>query len=127
MRTRAMLCILFVMLMAYGCSVDDPALAPDGNLLSVESTGDASASIKSGAGLVPGGYYSFRWEDLGAGYGGFERIDTRTGLANVIWHLELPNDDTTPLGLAFDLDGTMYTTMNYMDFTPENCWSRGAP
>lgn len=120
MKTCVMLCLMAGLILMVGCSTDDPAVAPDGGQFAIEAT-----ASKAGAGPAPGGYYSFRWEEFA--YSGFERINTRTGLADVIWHIGLTAEEgVTPLGLAFDLDGTMYTTLNYMDFTPENCWSQFA-
>lgn len=63
---------------------------------------------------------------------GLERIDTRTGQGTHLWFFDIPDDPefpgvplfVSPFGIAFDVDGTIYTIINWMDFNPEHPWSR---
>jgi hypothetical protein len=125
MRTRIVLaCLAAGTLLLLGCLQENQPLQP-GNAPPLDGSAKSSDNSIQCADPLPGGYYSFRWEEFA--YSGFERISTRTGAGTVIWHIGLTAEEgVTPLGLAFDLDGTMYTTLNYMSFVPEECWSQFA-
>jgi hypothetical protein len=117
-RPLALLSLLALSLIVFGCSEDQP-LAPQ------SSPVDDLDGAKCEPDLVPGGFYSFRWEEFA--YSGFELINTRNGEASVKWTIGLtPEEGVTPLGLAFDLDGSMYTTLNFMSEVPEECYSQFA-
>jgi len=79
---------------------------------------------------VPGGYYSFDFETFA--YSAFERISLKTGEATHIWSIDLQPDPRPwvmgpmPLGLAFDLDGAMYTTLNILSYDPNEVQSQFA-
>lgn len=71
---------------------------------------------------VPGGYYAFFWEDWA--YSGFSGVSMHNGDATYHWTIGIdPSSGLTPFGLAFDLDGTIFTTLNYLSFVPEECYS----
>ena len=67
-------------------------------------------------------YYSFaETNDFSEGFLNLIKIDTRTGGATTIWKLGISNDPVTgevlsPFGLTFDVDGSMYTIISWLDF-----------
>jgi hypothetical protein len=61
---------------------------------------------------VPDEYYSLSWDDTTGMYSEFEHISMRDGLGSLTWSLDQDPWSPTPTGLAFDVDGTMYTTLN---------------
>ncbi len=79
---------------------------------------------------VPGEYYSFSFEPRG--YWDFERISMRDGWGSINWSIGLTPDPRpnvfgpTPFGLAFDVDGSMYTTLNILAFEPAQVESQFA-
>lgn len=112
-------CLLVAILLPLGCREPQP-LQPDAAKISAENTPVPLP-------VLPGGYYSFFLEFDFGGYNRFARINTSTGKADPLWSIGLtPEQGLTPLGLAFDVDGSMYTTLNYMSFVPEECYSRFA-
>ncbi len=119
-RVLLLLATLALAMLGSACN-DESALQPALNA----KGSNGAAAVPSG--LVPDGLYSLAFNyDLGA-YAGFELISKVNGLGTPIWNLQVdPTTGLTPLGLAFDLDGTMYTTMNYLSFVPEECWSQFA-
>jgi hypothetical protein len=112
-------------LFALSCS-DEPATRPDSAQDGVtlpSAPGGATQSDK-----LPAGGYSFRrinepwWM-----YCGFMKIDTRDGHGNVTRILgQDPALGETPTGFAFDLDGSMYTTLTYISFNEAECYSQFA-
>jgi len=61
---------------------------------------------------VPDQYYSFSWNFAAGMYSEFEQISMRDGYGSLIWSIGQPAGSPTPTGLAFDVDGSMYTTLN---------------
>ena len=122
---RIFLFPLVGVLFLIACNLQEQPLLPDRAPKAVDASMLPRSTVENPANLIPGGYYSFRWEEFA--YSGFERINTGTGDGTVLWHIGLtPEQGLTPLGLAFDVDGTMYTTLNYMSFAPEECYSQFA-
>ncbi len=114
-RPLALLSLLALSFLVFGCSDDQP--------LQVGAGDDDAAKARPG--LVPGGLYSLAYGTFA--YSGFELISYKTGAADIKWEIGLdPASWLTPLGLAFDLDGSMYTTLNYMDYDPALCTSQFA-
>jgi hypothetical protein len=94
---------------------------------------DVDGGAKRTAALTPGGYYSLAG-NIG-GYTDLELISKRTGLATLSWSLSgqyawVPDPATlfgpSPLGLAFDLDGSMYTVIGSFYFEDQYARSRFA-
>lgn len=127
MRARFALCLLTVAILAVGCSQDQlsgPAGDADGIAGSRPGPIPVMPDIPR---VAPGGYYSFVWGPPGYdfAYSNLSRIDLYTGAATHLSYIGLtPEEGVTPVGLAFDVDGSMYTTLNYMSFVPEECWSQ---
>jgi len=76
------------------------------------------------SGLKPDRYYSFAQNEYGF-YTELEDINMKRGTGTHLWTagVELVTDWATyfgwsPFGLAFDVDGTMYTTQNIVAFDP---------
>ncbi len=125
MRRFLLLSLLTVGLFALSCA-DDPATRPDPAQYGIGAPSAPGALPQSD--VLPAGYYSFRWyNEPYFMYCGFEKIDTHDGHGDVIWILgQDPALGETPLGLAFDLDGSMYTTLNFMSFNEAECYSQFA-
>ena len=76
------------------------------------------------------GYYTVTWAVDNDWAPTLSTIDTRTGLGTPICVFQIdPNDGYpgafyTPYGVAFDVDGTMYTTVNWFDGVQEHSSSR---
>ena len=76
-------------------------------------------------GPVPDQYYSFSYGFTTDMYSEFERISMKDGWGSLSWSIDLPPFSPTPFGLAFDVDGTMYTTLNTLG-APEDVSSQFA-
>jgi len=124
-------CMVTFAALVFGCSDDAtrPTSVPLGGA-------DLNASAPMcGEGRTPGllpGYYSIFWPwDLTTG-AALLKIDTRTGQGTRLCTFILPNDPEypgelvmwSPFGLTFDTDGTMYTIVDFLDFTGAVPWSR---
>lgn len=118
-----------VSLFLFGCSRDDGVRPDSGSARDVPTAEGAAGTLNAG-GPVPGGYYAFFFETFA--YSAFNRIDTRNGQGTPLWSIGLepyPGDDRfgpTPFGLAFDVDGSMYTTVNLISFDRALCQSQFA-
>jgi hypothetical protein len=87
-------------------------------------------------GLTPGGYYSFAFSESNNGvYGDFILISQGNGLATPVWSLSGQQSwvvdppslwGPSPVGFAFDLDASMYTTIGVYSFEENNCKTRFA-
>ena len=123
-RSVVLFCILAISLLGFSC-IDDQAVQPD------PAPGvlgpDAGSNAKRGSALTPGSYYSFSWNNDTASYSGFELISKHDGVATPVWSLaglqgwvEDPSNPPlwgpSPVGFAFDLDGSMYTVMGIYYF-----------
>lgn len=118
-RTLVLALVAFVAL-GLSCS-NERAVQPD------QVMDDHSADLRETFPLTPGGYYSFCWGSppYDFAYSDFCQISTHDGVASHEWYIGLaPEEGVTPIGLAFDLDGTLYTTLNYLAFDPADCWSQ---
>jgi len=114
--------VLAIGLLAFGCGDDSPVrpdLTSDG--VDVPSITDAK---RAAGDLLPDGYYAFFTGPEG-NYSEFSHINTHSGVADFVWHLQFPvaGDWVTsfgwvPFGFAFDVDGTMYMTQNIVAFDP---------
>jgi hypothetical protein len=114
-RPLVLLSLLAFSLIVFGCGEDQP-LQPGSSAVNDDA-------VKCQPGLDPGGYYSLSFETFA--YSAFMEINKHNGRGTVAWSIGLtPEDGVSPFGLAFDLDGTMYTTLNYTDYPAENCWSQ---
>jgi len=104
--------------MALGVALVGNDLAAQGNLVPASNDGTRP---EHGT-LVPGGFYSFAFDVFA--YSDLERISTVKGTGAYVWTIGLePSSDPdrfgpSPFGLAFDVDGTMYTTINWVSFDP---------
>lgn len=126
MKTFQVVAVMLAAFLIVGCGSDT------GQISTPDSGSNQSAvapSLMKGPKLAlePGGYYSFCWgtppDDFA--YRDFSLISTRTGLATHKWYIDLTAaEGVTPIGLAFDVDGTIYTTLNHLDFDPANSWSQ---
>jgi len=76
-------------------------------------------------GPVPDEYYSFSFSFTTGMYSEFERISTKDGWGSLSWSIDLPPGSPTPFGLAFDVDGSIYTTLNTLG-APEDVRSQFA-
>jgi sugar lactone lactonase YvrE len=114
-------CCVAIAIAIYGCGRDEGSSS--GVLLSSDTlaTGDGDLT-KASSYLVPGGYYSFDWEVFA--YSALEHIDYHTGQGTYMWSIGLTDQSTpdvfgpSPFGLAFDLDGTIFTMLNFAAFDP---------
>jgi len=121
-------CCVALVLAGFGCARDegsnntgvllsnDTGLIPDGDI------------GKRANHPVPGAYYTFDWEVFA--YSAFEYIDYRTGQGTYVWSIGLEDASTpeifgpTPTGLTFDLDGTIYTMLNFLAINPADVSSQ---
>ena len=125
-------CMLATCLLGFACVSDQPGQPdPARTVLGPDVDGGA----KRAAALTPGGYYSFAWNNDIATYSDFELISKRDGRATPIWTLSGQNAWITvpptlwgpsPVGLAFDLDGSMYTVIGSYYFDAPDARSRFA-
>lgn len=123
-RVLLLTCLFALLLGGFGCS-QDPPLSPDQSNVQGSSLGDA--------GLQPGGYYSLFYTLDPEGYCDFRRINVHNGRAgDIVWKLHVepyPGQDPEALGpyvfgVTFDVDGTMYATLNLISFDPTKVESR---
>ena len=116
-------------LLGFGCSQED-TVQPD--LLANGDVPAAADAVKRGRlPLDPGKYYSFFYSEETGSYSELSSINTHNGEATFVWRVQIEyagDGETTfgwiPFGLAFDVDGTMYTTENMLSFDPELVQSR---
>ncbi len=125
-RLLALLSLFALSFLVFGCSDDQP--------LQIGAGDDDAAKARPG--LIPGGFYSFAWSDADNGaYSGFELISKKNGLATPVWTLsgqlswvvDPPSLwGPSPVGFAFDLDGSMYTIIGAYSFDETLAQSRFA-
>ena len=134
MKNLAVLGMILALLLVFGC-ISDVGTNPD------LATNQVTQSSSTPLGKTPGlpdenceqpQYYSFsETDDWNEGMLNLIKIDTRTGSAKTIWKLGIPSFDPvtgeplSPFGLTFDVDGTMYTIIDWLgDFTEGSQKSR---
>jgi hypothetical protein len=106
------------------CSKDRPL--PTGTTQNGLSASDPATTRWGGVGLT--NFFSFS-ETAVTGFVDFMRIDPVSGHGTILWRLGVdpPAPDfsvfPTPLGLTFDLDGTMYTIVDWINW---NCPPMGS-
>ncbi|MDH3196930.1 MAG: hypothetical protein OEO21_01685 [Candidatus Krumholzibacteria bacterium] len=111
--------LLLVALLFFGCS-EEPAQYP---------TGSAPSNLLQSVG-PPSQFYTVHWAIENDWAVALEWIDTQTGLGTSVCvfdiapHPEYPEAFFTPYGLAFDLDGTMYTLVNWFDGVQDHSMTR---
>jgi hypothetical protein len=80
--------------------------------------------------LQPGNYYSFAFNGVAFAYADLEKINVANGVGTYIWSLDYDSTPPpgalaySPFGLTFDVDGTMYATMNVAAFDPAGARSQ---
>ena len=122
-----------IVLVVCSCNVQNSPLQP-ASAPTFDAVGRGVGALAATA-LTPGGYYSFAWNEGIATYGDLISIDKSSGLGTPMWtlsgqHAWVPDPPTlwgpSPVGLAFDVDGSMYTVIGSYYFEPENARSRFA-
>jgi hypothetical protein len=120
--TLLLACLLTASIALHGCG-------RDGTLDAVGTSEDtlaARSSVQQSTGLFPGGYYSTFFSNQTGAYSEFSRIDLNDGAASLVWSIGIdPYPGQSPeqfgpttFGITFDLDGTMYGTVNLISFDP---------
>lgn len=105
-RQLLFLCLLLAFLFVFGCTAK-------------VSDGDPQSA-----------FYTVTWAPENGPTPTLSTIDIRTGIGTPIVAFQIdPNDGykgafSTPFGVAFDVDGTMYTTVNWADGVREHSSSR---
>jgi hypothetical protein len=120
-RSFILLSLVGLVMMQFGCEEKSPT---------------KPTPISKIYGLTPGGYYSFAWRDTDNGvYGDFEIISQSNGKATPVWSLSGQQSwvvdpptlwGPSPVGFAFDLDASMYTTIGVYSMTDTDCHTRFA-
>ncbi|MBT4499765.1 MAG: hypothetical protein HOC74_18705 [Gemmatimonadetes bacterium] len=115
-------CLMLTAPLFWNCT-GGPAIAPgsaaDGSALSGRTSGDRQPV-----------FYTVTWAPEDEWIAKLSTIDIRTGVGTPIATFQIdPNDGyadafVTPYGVAFDVDGTMYTTVNWFDGVREHSSSR---
>lgn len=129
--TKVLLFQIAMSLVVFGCNVQEQPLQP-GGMQKFDATGPGVGGLTA-TGLSPGGYYSFSWNDGIAAYSDLIGIDTGSGLGTPVWTLSGQNSwvpvpptlwGPSPVGFAFDVDGSMYTIIGSYYFDPQLARSR---
>ena len=122
-------CLLAITVFMFGCSGDEGPVT-EGNVSSaVLITGDNPTNQIDG-GDSPPAFYTIHWAVENDWATGMERIDLRSGKGTHLFLFDIDPDPQnpdafyTPYGIAFDVDGTCYTTVNWFDGVEEHSSSR---
>lgn len=117
-----LLCVA-VAVIGFGCSRDD-TVRPD-LLPSDGASGQVGPDKVGHFPPVAGEYYAMFWTDDVFNYADFSRISRKDGEADFFWRLQAPTAGDgensfgwIAFGFAFDLDGSMYMTLNICAFDP---------
>ncbi|MFB3909450.1 MAG: hypothetical protein ACE15D_13735 [Candidatus Eisenbacteria bacterium] len=131
MKTLLVLACVGLAFLFAGCTEDQ---APPPSPINADLGSDALGGTALGRpGLLPGGYYSLFFSDDPGGYSDLRMINFHNGRAGDIqWVLRpdpYPGQDPEAMGpltfgICFDVDGTIYATMNLISFDPTKVESR---
>ena len=117
-RSLAGACLLVIALLAVGCARDGQSPS---DLIGGNDSFTKDVAKGGGASLVPGGYYSPCENVLDLWFTELMWINRDSGQGTVVSHLNMLSDPEfgaapTVFGLAFDLDGALYTMVTWPDF-----------
>ena len=107
----------------FGCA-DNPMPPPQ------EQSGQTQETLTDsprGNFLLPGFYTFSGTDDYNEGFLNLIRINPFNGRATTVWKLGVSNTATelvSPFGLTFDVDGSIYAFVSWLDFTPGHQYSR---
>ncbi|MDH5271247.1 MAG: hypothetical protein OEY32_15130 [Candidatus Krumholzibacteria bacterium] len=114
-----LLCLLAITLFVFGCG-EEPPVVSDGST--------ANSLLPSST--APSQFYTSHWAIENDWAVALEWIDTRTGLGTSLWLYDISPDPEypdaffAPYGVAFDVDGTMYTIVSWFDGVQEHSKAR---